>query len=167
MLQKTLVFDMQHQLQDNWCWAAVSTSISIYFDENSGWTQCKMVNQALEETTCCNANSASTDTCNRQWYLHKALEKTGNLSQLERGAQTFEKIANEIREGRPLGCLIKWDDGEGGGHFVIISGVDEEEQTLDILDPWNGPTDDLPYNVFAKKYRGDGLWTYSFYTKNK
>ena len=130
MIQKTLDFDMQHQLQDEWCWAAVSTSISIFFDPNSGWTQCKMVNKSFGETICCNASSASSDTCNRQWYLNKALEETGNLSQLVKGPQSFDDIAKEIQAGRPLGCLIKWDNGDGGGHFVIISGVDEGDELL-------------------------------------
>jgi hypothetical protein len=165
MTQKSLNFKMQDQLQDQWCWAAVSTSISLFYDLNSPWTQCKIVNKFLEKTECCKANNASSSSCNQPWYLNKALEGLGNLSKLEEGAQTLPLIAKEIDEGRPLGCLIKWDDGKGGGHFVLISGVNLDEESLDIMDPWNGPTTDLPYEVFSEKYRGDGLWTYSFYTK--
>jgi hypothetical protein len=165
MAEQTLKFNMQQQSQDQWCWAAVSTSVSLFFDSQSGWKQCKIVDEALDVTVCCNSTFASSTNCNQQWYLNKALDIMGHLSKLEKGAQSFKLIAKEIEEGRPLGCLIKWDGGNGGGHFVVISGVNTDENSLDIDDSWNGPTKDLPYDVFKEKYRGDGLWEYSFFTK--
>jgi hypothetical protein len=35
-----LDFTMQHQQQTNWCWAAVSTSVALFYDPVSTWTQC-------------------------------------------------------------------------------------------------------------------------------
>ena len=40
-------FVMQHQQQTQWCWAAVSVSVSHYYSPWSGWTQCAMVNAEL------------------------------------------------------------------------------------------------------------------------
>jgi uncharacterized membrane protein len=35
-------FRMQYQQMDNWCWIAVATSISHYYDRGSAWTQCSL-----------------------------------------------------------------------------------------------------------------------------
>jgi Papain-like cysteine protease AvrRpt2 len=39
-----LGFTMQHQEQSEWCWAATSVSVAVYYDSQTGWTQCTMVN---------------------------------------------------------------------------------------------------------------------------
>ena len=44
-----LDFSMHHQQQTNWCWAAVSTSVALFFNPSSGWTQCAVANGELQE----------------------------------------------------------------------------------------------------------------------
>lgn len=41
---KRLNFAMQHQAQDQWCWAATSVSIAAFYEPNTSWTQCSMTN---------------------------------------------------------------------------------------------------------------------------
>ena len=40
-------FQVQAQLESEWCWAAVSTSIAHYYNPSSSVTQCQVVNQQL------------------------------------------------------------------------------------------------------------------------
>ena len=52
-----LVFSIQKQLQTQWCWAAVSTSVSLYFNRSSTWTQCTVANKNLKRSDCCGSPS--------------------------------------------------------------------------------------------------------------
>ena len=38
-LWRRLAFTMQTQLQTQWCWAANSVSVSLFYDSASGWTR--------------------------------------------------------------------------------------------------------------------------------
>ena len=49
----SLAFVIEPQLQTNWCWAAVSKSVSWFYDQSSPWTQCRVANAALPRTDCC------------------------------------------------------------------------------------------------------------------
>lgn len=158
-----LAFTMQHQLQTEWCWAAVSTSVSHYFDSSSTWTQCGVVNAELRQTTCC-ANGGS-NACNQPWYLQNALTRTGNLASTS-GAAAFSSIDSEIDSGRPVCARIGWSGG--GGHFVAIVGYDEAllatMNYVAIADPWYGSSD-VAWETFRTSYQGSGTWTDTFYTK--
>src|SRR5579863_7669733 len=48
----------QHQQQTEWCWSATSTSISHFYNAASTWTQCSLVNNAFNQTTCCQNGSS-------------------------------------------------------------------------------------------------------------
>jgi len=76
-----LVVDSQQQTQ--WCWAAVSNSVSHYYDAGSPWTQCAIVNAELGQTTCCTAGN--TASCNQAWYLDLALTRVGRLQSMTSG----------------------------------------------------------------------------------
>ncbi len=154
-----LAFHMQHQQQTQWCWAAVATSTSLFFDSNSQWTQCTLVNAELGQSTCC--NNGSTSACNRPWYLDRALGRTGNLSSLTGSAEPFATIQQQNGQGRPLGARIGWSGG--GGHFVMLTGTGNN-QTLTVQDPWYG-TSTSTYNSFRSHYQGNGTWTHSYFTQ--
>ncbi|MEO0897006.1 MAG: hypothetical protein AAFY71_11440 [Bacteroidota bacterium] len=64
-----LDFFMQTQELVNWCWASVGTSIALFYEKDSGWTQCKCVAVALEgnNSPCCPPNPESS--CNKGYYL--------------------------------------------------------------------------------------------------
>src|SRR5262249_28827267 len=65
-------FEMQQQLQSNWCWAAVASSVAKHYDQTSGWPQCEIANQELGQTCCC-TNGGSPD-CDKPWCLDLALK---------------------------------------------------------------------------------------------
>ena len=159
---RRLSFTMQHQQQTQWCWAAVSTSVSVYYDASSTWTQCTVVNAELGQTTCC--SSGSSAACNQPWYLDLALMRTGNLTVVSNGTTAFASIRTEIDAGRPLGVRIGWSGG--GGHFVVIEGYkpDPGSERVAVEDPWYGASD-LALTAFTSSYQGTGSWTHSYTTQ--
>jgi len=160
---RRLAFTMQHQQQTQWCWAAVSTSVSLYYDTSSTWTQCTVVNAELGQTTCC--QNGSTSACNQPWYLDLALQRTGNLDAVSGGTTSFADVRTQIDAGRLLGARIGWSGG--GGHFAVIEGYKPGpgDQRVAVDDPWYGASD-ITYNTFASSYQGTGSWTHSYTTES-
>jgi hypothetical protein len=161
-LWRRLVFTMQAQLQTQWCWAASSVSVSLFYDNASTWTQCSVVNAELGQTTCC--QNGSTSQCNQPWYLDRALTRTGNLTSWSGGTATIAQIRSQIRSGRPLGARIGWSGG--GGHFVMIAGYRacDPDEYIDVRDPIYGSSD-IALATFTTGYQGTGSWTHTYYTE--
>jgi hypothetical protein len=160
-LWRRLSLTMQAQLQSQWCWAACSVSVSLFYDTASGWTQCSLVNAELGQSTCC--QNGSTSQCNQPWYLDRALTRTGNLTSWSGGTATIAQIRSEIRGGRPLGARIGWSGG--GGHFVMIAGYRscDPDSYIDVRDPIYGSSD-IALATFTSSYQGTGSWTHTYYT---
>ena len=156
-----LRFNMETQKQTQWCWAAVSVSTSKHFDSLSSWTQCKMVNGELGQTTCCSAGSS--ESCNQPWYLDLALTRTNNLSgAATQDALTLAKIKAEINAKRPVGVRIGWSGG--GGHFVIIDGYNSATKEISVRDPFYGSSV-YSLTAFKTKYQSTGAWSHTYKTK--
>jgi hypothetical protein len=154
-----LAFSMQHQQQTQWCWAAPSVSVNLYYHPASGRMQCGVVNTALGQTTCCTNGSSSA--CNQPWYLDRALLIVGNLNTWTSGKATFATVKAEINGCRPLCLRIGWTGG--GGHFVAVYGY--SGSNINIGDPWYGNSV-VNYAVFPGGYHGGGSWTHSYFTKS-
>jgi hypothetical protein len=152
---------MQHQSQANWCWSAVATSVSIFYDPSSQWTQCLLANAQLGQSTCC--NDGSTPQCNQAWYLDRALAGTGNFDHFASGAGSLQALEGEVNGGRVLGVRIGW--AGGGGHFIILDGYDDPTQFVWVDDPWYGPSY-ISIGTLGGGYQGSGTWTDSYYTKS-
>ena len=154
---------MQKQLQPNWCWSAVSTSVSRFYNPASAWTQCTLANAELEQPGCC--ADGSTSQCNRDWYLDRALTRTGNLQSWVGNPVTLSDIEHELNAGRPVGVRIGW--AGGGGHFVVLDGYSDPGTGpgfLNVQDPIFGRSR-MPYSAFRNTYHGDGAWTHTYYTR--
>jgi len=156
-----LELSMQHQLQDNWCWAAVSTSVAAFFG-STNWTQCSVVSKEVKDATCC-ANGSSSK-CNVPWRLDKALRRVKALKKKRDGIPgDLEGIRREIDDGRPVCIRIAWSGG--GGHFIAIEGYRDDSASVAVEDPWHGASD-VPLAVFRSgRYHGTGSWTHTYYTK--
>jgi hypothetical protein len=104
-----IAYVQQGQLQSQWCWAAVSVSISRHYDAGTQWTQCNLVQQELNQTTCC--QDGSTEQCNQPWYLQRALRRTANLRQFTSSAQAAATVGQEIEQepvGRQDSVVRRW-----------------------------------------------------------
>jgi hypothetical protein len=161
-----LQVNMQHQAQTNWCWAAVSSSVSAFFAGPLGpsgqpWQQCEIVNSALGETSCCQAGN--TNQCNQDGYLDQALTIVSHLAAAIIAAPlSFAQIQQEIDAGHPIGVRIGWYGD--GGHFVMISGYDDTggAEIVDVDDPWYGPSS-YQIAAFTSGYQsGNGQWTHTY-----
>ena len=111
---QTLNFVIQQQIETNWCWAAVSTSVSLFYDPQSMWKQCGVAEKALSRNDCCSDPAAASDPgrCNSPWYLDKALIITGNLNRMESRRLAFNEVQAEIAAKKPIGCRVGWYGGE-------------------------------------------------------
>jgi len=163
-LTRSLAFNMQAQTQSNWCWAATSTSVSLFYWSASGWTQCKVAGAELNLTTCC--QSPVPGACNVSWYLDRALTRTHNFVSIVSSTVSFDQVKAEIDAGRPVGARIGWSGG--GGHFVAIYGYTRIlgiADYFDIDDPIYGKSH-LTVSDFSSNYQGSGSWTHTYYTKS-
>lgn len=156
-----LNFQMQHQQQTNWCWAAVSTSVALYDDPSSSWTQCTVANGELSRTDCCGVGGSTS--CNVYGYLNTALSRVGHLDHMDTTVAAFQSVDSEIDAGRPLGIRVAWSGG--GAHFLAIIGYLEDVQNyVAVDDPIYGKSD-VSYDTLKTSYQGSGTWTHTYYTK--
>jgi hypothetical protein len=151
---------VEHQERDLWCWAAVATSVSRFYDANSSWTQCALANSELARADCC-----APDTCNETHRLDTALQTTGNLDSWNEGAMLYAEICAAIMAQRPPCCRIAWDGDNG--HFVAVVGYTDDGQgsgRLEVRDPLYGASS-YEYDDFCRRYRINGIWTHSYATR--
>src|SRR5262245_21318035 len=155
-----LDFTMQHQQQTNWCWAAVATSVALFYDPAITWTQCAVANSELGRNDCCGAGAGGA--CNVYGFLGSSLTTVGHFDHLTNSTSTFAEVQTEIDGGRPLCARTEWSGG--GAHFVAIIGYRIlDDDMLAVDDPWYGKSD-VSYAAFGSSYQGSGTWTDSYFT---
>jgi hypothetical protein len=160
-------FQIQPQLQSKWCWAAVSASVSHYFDPMSAWTQCSIADATLSRSDCCSENVKGIHPCNVPNSLNRAMTLTGNLSQLLQGTLDFGEVQAELGNNAPVGCRVQWQGG--GAHVLVIAGCrigHSGSRFVDLLDPFYGQIL-IGFDSFAASYQSGGQWTHSYKTKPK
>ena len=162
--RRCLCFTMQHQEQTQWCWSATATSVALYYNAASTWTQCTLVNAELGRSDCC-SNPSSAD-CNQPWTLSTVLTRVGHLASVTGSTTSFADLCTELDNGRPLGVRIGWSGG--GGHFNVVGCYTANPlfglQSIQIEDPWYG-TSVWDYDTFRTAYQGTGSWTHSYKTQ--
>lgn len=155
----SLFFDMQRQVQSQWCWAATSASVSIFYNNGSTWTQCRVAQQILGSDCC-----GSPGPCNKPWYLNDALTVTNNFVAIS-NPLTFQQVVAELSAGRVVGARVGWYGG--GGHFMVIYGYNTINGVnyYNIDDPIYGKSQ-ITESGFLNAYQGAGGWTHSYTTKS-
>jgi hypothetical protein len=153
---------MQAQQQSNWCWAAVSASVAVFYSAATAWAQQCQVASAELGQTCCPAG-VNPGACNVPWYLDRSLTRVGHLNNWAGAPATMAQIQTEINAGRPLGARIGW--ASGGGYFVVLSGYSARAGNfVTVDDPIYGHST-LPLATFQSSYQGSGSWTHSYWTR--
>lgn len=157
---KELALTIQKQKQDNWCWAAVAASTDAFYRGAAAQTQCQIASGELGgNPNCC----TKPDDCDRTSFLERALDKVGHLRGWS-GPESYDKASEEIEAECPLGVRIQWNQG-GGGHFVLVTGYDENRQVVTVKDPSNASTSIVAFQELQTSYLGLGFWTHSYFTK--
>jgi hypothetical protein len=158
-----LNFRTQKQLLDHWCWAAVSSSVSFYYNPFSQWRQSTiagaMIGSACSGIDRTNADSAP-DGCDMMMDAAQALAVTKNYLREIPRPLTYEEIVIQINNGFPVCCQIVWD-GFSLSHFVTIYGY--SERLIIVGDPQAGIAS-IEYFEFRSDYRTGGKWIRSIGT---
>jgi hypothetical protein len=154
-------FVMQIQQQTMWCWAAVATSVTLYFNPTPGWTQCQVASATLGMPDCCGVPPAQG--CNIPNYLDRALTTVNHFSRMTPGQITSAALDAELVGLRPVGARIQW--AGGGGHFVALAGVLLGASVyVGVVDPWFGPSD-VALSALSGSYQGSGTWDTTYFVR--
>jgi len=164
---------VEPQQQTQWCWAAVSDSVSHYYDPGSPWTQCTIVNAELNQTTCCTDGSSAG--CNQPWYLDLALTRVGRLQSVIADTLPFATLQALTSANNPPCVRQGWTGG--GGHFLAVaccfqfralgptgSSASGSSNRVSVSDPWYGDSI-VDYATLVSGYQGTGTWTHSYLTQ--
>jgi hypothetical protein len=161
---KGLKVQSQHP-QNEWCWAAVASTVSMFYSSTSTWTQCAIACKALGNGTCCKTPLSSD--CDVPWDLDKALEITGNLSGPAVNDQmTPADLVAEMTKQAPVGIRFDWDGGRG--HFVLIYAARDDgggTGTVAITDPLYGDSVHAISDLNGNYLNGKGQWTDTYKTR--
>jgi hypothetical protein len=165
--------DVQMQQQTYWCWAALGTSITLFFDAKSPLTQCALAGSFLKQAPgfCCSDTNAAGPQCNLYSDLSKVLTSTDTLADFEEGTLPLQSIRAQINNAVPIAARIGWDGG--GGHFVMVTGIGPDDPRgdnftlVEIEDPSQSyyGSHFVPFATLVKGYRGLGTWTHYYLLK--
>lgn len=146
-----------------WCWAAVSASVSKYYNAASQWTQCKVATAEIG-TPCCGAPCPSA-ACNKDRALDSALSYTGNFRDWLDSQLRPAQIQAELSLRNPVGIRVEWSDRTG--HFLTIVGITESgaDPTLHLSDPLYDDCT-LPLSFMNGDYQHTGTWKQSYLIQN-
>jgi hypothetical protein len=179
--RRTLSFAVQRQKRPEWCWAAVSVSVDLFFRPNSTHTQCELAGAVLHQPCCDGGAPAKSAECNQTHTLHTVL---GTLHLLAAtpvvrpdNPLSFSAVQKEIDAGRPICALIKWLDKQGQlttrGHFITINGyhvTPGQKQFVSISDPLYGASE-IEFAQFSNPtggyHDGHGVWYATFLVGNE
>ena len=159
-----LSLSVQRQSESNWCWAAVATSVALFYRPISAWTQCGVASATLGRTDCCGPAASDPLGCNQPYFLDMALATTGHFASMQAASMTVPQISVEVSAQRPIGCRIEWPDGSG--HFLTIVGVQTKSSGtayIDVSDPIYLDAQ-IAFLAFPALYQGGASWTHSYLT---
>jgi hypothetical protein len=155
----SIPFKMQHQEQDEWCWAANAVSAARYLGRKA-LSQCALVNDELGRRSCC--SHGGSEECNQPYYLDDALSAAGCNFRHFGYAISAAAIGRALSIGTAIEARIGWTDGngrfDGSGHFVAITAIEPVTSMLHVADPWYR-TSSIARDDFAQSYKSVGVWT--------
>ncbi|HEX4166623.1 MAG TPA: papain-like cysteine protease family protein [Bryobacteraceae bacterium] len=158
-------FTIETQKELNWCWAAVATTVGLYYESTKQLQQCQVAQTVTGIANCCSGEAA----CDQFGALDVALTAVNSIlpatlnNQIRPGkVLKFAAVQAEIDAGRPVGVRIQWyGEDPNAGHFVIISGYAIEasgEKWVDVSDPYYEDST-VPYDQFVSAYLEAGSWS--------
>ena len=169
---------MDRQLEDLWCWAAVTQCIerwkgqevdqsevaSFHIDPVSPRLVCVHPLAAHESDQICSGQGCDGSSgCGDAHSLRAVLTERQRLSKAAADPPSFDLIAQTIDSGRPVPVRIRWNEREG--HFVTVWSYRVDAagtQWVDVLDPLlgvvGGPADSVPlrFRDFQQRYPSTG-----------
>ncbi|MGW1076454.1 papain-like cysteine protease family protein [Streptomyces sp. NPDC002537] len=121
---------MQKQEKTQWCWDASGNTIASWWGYNYSQTDfCNMAAKDNSNLSCNNQPATPVDIANV--WRDIGFAQTGTL---QYSAASFDQTHTEVDASRPFVARIGWLSG--GGHFNVIYGYDETNNTIAVGDPW-------------------------------
>lgn len=141
----------QQQERSRWCWAAVTSSLSRYYQPLAAVSQCELATRVFagHGWDCC----SDTSVGNRTLDITRALDEIGLHHEFHNDDVGAEAIRDWLRSNRALIAVIRWPSNDQ--HFVLIHGIDHRDRVW-LSDSAGGTTSVLPIEE-AKVYHG-GDW---------
>jgi len=127
----------QKQLNQFWCWAAVTSMVSIYYallnPNLPAFSECQAAGAALGGLPCC--GPATPVPCARLFDVRIALNAVRHFQGTAApGSYLLPRASVAAR--RPIAATIQYIGGPM--HVMLAIGFDDAAQTLDIVDPASG-----------------------------
>jgi Papain-like cysteine protease AvrRpt2 len=179
MTTNSLQFAIQKQQCDEWCWAAVVSSVAAFVQSTQQPQQCEIVDKEafspdLPSPGCCKqANSCrdgqSDRICNAKGNVGRAL-KDYNLTQNSAGqipsAGTFAVIKQQIDSGCAVVVQVADRAHPSLAHVMVIVGYGGDD-SVSVADPaTGGPPVAYSYSALRQPLSGasgDSNWRLSKY----
>lgn len=155
-----VLYPVERQDKDNWCWAAVSDFAAKYLTL-LGKGQCNIATACLP-LAC--GNGCSATCCDVPHELSNAMAKTGHPVKWSESISTELAIKKDIDANKMVGVRIEWPDKTG--HFVAICGYDTPAiggLRYWVYDPAKGDLLTVSRTTLSESYQGIGRWTHTYH----
>jgi hypothetical protein len=144
------------QLQEDtlWCWAAVSSMVSVFYAQhrNTGmaFTQCQVASRTLARPCC--PSPPAPPQCHFQQNMQKALSMVGHFSNRAEPSNDFSLVIAEITAGRPLCAAFQYNMGTL--HYLLITGCNPQQMAIALIDSASGVLTFGPYSNLLQNNAG-------------
>lgn len=159
--QHSIGVNMESQIGDNWCWAAVSVSIRNSLGFGPPMMQCEVVKPQLVHSDCCTIPLPGG--CDQTGQLEIALSDAGVPASNQGGSLSFVDLQNRIGIDKPVCCAIQW--ASGAFHFVQVDGYIANGPRGDevFVNDSDGPGGRMSYGTLVSNYGADtGQWVWTY-----
>jgi hypothetical protein len=165
---------VEHQIEDNWCWAAVAVSIHNFLnppaapatplqDQGQLATQVLLADGQIPAGVRCDRTPGLCDYPGR---LDEALAATGNLRKVfPNNHLDYPSLKACINKDLPVAARIVWRGGSA--HFIVLDGYTElanGDVLISVQDPLYGPSLQY-YGDLINDYPPGGGWQDTFIPK--
>lgn len=136
---KSIDFQLQPQLCNEWCWASVAAAICVHFKDSPCLDQRAVAELVLGngagDCPCgCSGTDDSELDCNRQQNLSAVLSEVRHLGEELSSPPCFDEITQEIDNEYPIAVVLELSEPAASGHAVAIYGYGDDD-VVQIADP--------------------------------
>ncbi len=157
-------FPVQRQLLSNWCWAASTLGISLYYHKPPPFTQQQFVAQALNQPIC--GMAAPNPYCNQTFDFGQALKTVGHLKTPAIPNPLLPNDLYNALQQAPVGCQMILPT-LGGHAVVVVDGYYDGggQLIVRVADPMDGTIVVMPFDQFRNNFRKTGgYWARTYLT---
>lgn len=153
-----LDFTIQKQVMDQWCWAAVASSVSHFYLGDDSVDQKSIVAAHLRR----DRDTPNDETWDQSAPMLVGLQLVGCRPTSKSGFVSFVAVLRKLERGDPVCVQIRWKDCNGYDtdvrHGVVITSCWRDHRPFyTVGDPGPGDSDDWSEDELQSSYMaGDG-----------